>query len=89
MFGVRGSKPGRLALPCTCLCRLLSLSGSISEESGAEEREGSVTSSLTYQAKETLDHYDPCREGATARLQRAEDKREIKEWRSLRIFDLE
>lgn len=61
----------------------------VTEESGAEEREGSMTSSLTYQAKETLDHYDPCREGAIARLQRAEDKREIKEWRSLRIFDLE
>lgn len=59
------------------------------EESGAEEREGSMTNSLTYQTKETLDHYDPCREGAMARLQRAEDKSEIKELRSLRIFDQE
>ena len=48
-----------------------------------------MTNSLTYQTKETLDHYDPCQEGARARLQRAEDKSEIKELRSLRIFDQE
>lgn len=48
-----------------------------------------MTNSLTYQTKETLDHYDPCQEGAWARLQRAEDKSEIKELRSLRIFDQE
>lgn len=51
----------------------------VTKESGVKEREGSVTNSLMYQARQKTDHCDPSWEGTRARLQGVEDETEVKE----------